>query len=185
MYNAAKAVTGLGNPVNPEHVQQNVKGLLKSAIGVGQSPKFARFQRKVIGQSVDNVGRGVITPDPELDMDQIAIPEDMAWTLYRPFAIRRLVRSGYNLAQEAVKAVKNKKPVARRELMREMEKRPVYWNRAPSLHRYNYVGAYPVLSQGNNIGLPQVTEPRGQRRPRRRHGERPCARQYRRRSGRR
>lgn len=158
MYNAAKAVSGLGDPINPEHVQQGVKGLLANAIGIGESPKFARFQRKVIGQAVDNVGRGVIVPDPELDMDQISIPRPMALTMYRPFIIRRLVRNGYS-ATDAVKAVRDESPVAERELLKEMEARPVFWNRAPALHRFNYVGAWPRLAKGNEIGLPQVTEP--------------------------
>lgn len=158
LYNATKAVTGLGDPVNPEHVEQNVKGLLQNAIGVGESPKFARFQRKVIGQSVDNVGRGVIVPDPELDMDQISIPKPMAIKIMRPFVIRRLVRGGHSAA-DAVKAVKDLTPAAERELEREMQSRPVYWNRAPALHRYNYVGAWARLAQGNEIGLPQATEP--------------------------
>lgn len=158
MYAAAKAVAGLGAPINPKHVEQGVKGLLQNAIGVGDSPKFARFQRKVLGQAVDTVGRGVATPDPELDMDQVSIPKDMAWTVYRPYVIRRLVRSGWS-AREAVMAVREQKPAAFRELQNEMKARPVYWDRAPALQRYNYVGAWPVLSRGNNIGVPQVVEP--------------------------
>jgi hypothetical protein len=158
MYAAAKAVAGLGAPINPKHVEQGVKGLLQNAIGVGDSPKFARFQRKVLGQAVDSVGRGVATPDPELDMDQVSIPKEMAWTLYRPYVIRRLVRSGWS-AREAVMAVREQKPAAFRELQAEMKARPVYWDRAPALQRYNYVGAWPVLSRGNNIGVPQVVEP--------------------------
>jgi DNA-directed RNA polymerase subunit beta' len=158
MYNAAKAVTGLGDPVNPKHHEQGIKGILSHAIGVGASPKHGRFQRKVIGQSVDNVGRGTITPDPELDIDQISIPESMAWTQFKPFVIRRLVRNGFS-ARDAVTAVKERKPAALRELQAEMKERPVYWNRAPSLHRYNYVGAWARISKGNNIGLPQAVEP--------------------------
>ncbi len=158
MYAAAKAVVGLGTPINPKHVEQGVKGLLQNAIGIGDSPKFARFQRKVLGQAVDTVGRGVATPDPELDMDQVSIPKDMAWIIYRPYVIRRLVRSGWS-AREAVMAVREQKPAAFRELQNEMKTRPVYWDRAPALQRYNYVGAWPVLSRGNNIGVPQVVEP--------------------------
>jgi DNA-directed RNA polymerase beta subunit len=157
MYRAAKAVTGLGDPVNPKHVEQGIKGILAHAIGVGASPKAGRFQRKVIGQSVDNVGRGTITPDPELDMDQVAIPEDMAWELFKPFVIRRLVRNGYQ-ARDAVKALKEKQPAAMREMMAEMKERPVYWNRAPALHRFNYVGAWARLSKGKNIAIPQAVQ---------------------------
>lgn len=158
MYQAAKAVTGLGDPVNPKHTDQGIKGILAHAIGVGASPKYGRFQRKVIGQAVDNVGRGTITPDPELDIDQISIPEPMAWTQFKPFIIRRLIRNGYQ-ARDAVKAVREQSPAAKREMLEEMKVRPVYWNRAPALHRFNYVGAWARLSKGSNIGLPQATEP--------------------------
>lgn len=155
LYKAAKAVTGLGDPINPKHVEQGVKGMLRYAIGVKDSPKYSRFQRKVLGNSVDTVGRSVITIDPDLDMDTIGIPEEQAWTQFRPWTIGRLVRQGMP-ATEAVKAVRDRTPAARRELDEEMKVRPVVYNRAPSLHRYNYVGGYAKINPGqSNISIPQ------------------------------
>lgn len=40
------------------------------------------------------VGRGVIVPDPDLDMDSIGIPEDKAWETYRPHVVHRLSKRG-------------------------------------------------------------------------------------------
>ncbi len=156
MYHAAKAVAGLHDPVNPKSAERGVRGMLRYAIGVKDSPKYSRFQRKVLGNSADTIGRGVITADPDLDMDQIGMPEDMAWTQFRPFVIRSLVRSGMP-ATEAVKAVRDRSPVAEKHLIAEMKTRPVVYNRAPSLHRYNYVGGFAQLNKGaSNISLPQM-----------------------------
>jgi DNA-directed RNA polymerase beta subunit len=155
MYKAAKAVAGMHDPVNEKYAEQGVRGMLRSAIGVKDSPKYSRFQRKVLGNSVDTVGRSVITIDPELNMDQIGMPEEMAWTQFRPFVIRSLVRSGMPAAQ-AVKAVRDRSSTAEKHLLTEMEHRPVVYNRAPSLHRYNYVGGMAKINKGtDNISIPQ------------------------------
>ncbi len=156
MYNAAKAVSGLHDPVGQKSIDQGVKGMLRFAIGVKDSPKYSRFQRKVIGNSVDTVGRSVITIDPDLDMDSIGIPEDMAWTMFRPFMIRRLVQQG-TPAMEAIKHVRDRTKTAEHALQAEMKERPVVYNRAPSLHRYNYVGGMARINKGrSDISIAQV-----------------------------
>lgn len=156
LFNAARAVSGMREPVNPKTAEQNVKGILKYAIGVGTSPKSAFYQRKVIGAAVDTVGRGVIAAAPELDMDEIGIPEDMAWSIFRPFVVRRLVRLGMPGA-EAVRAIKNRTKTAKKALEEEMDERPVVYDRAPALHRYSYVGAWGKLRDDDAIGLPYHT----------------------------
>ncbi len=155
VYRAAKAVAGLTEPVNPKTAEQGVKGVLRFAIGLGESPKYGRFQRKVLGNSVDTVGRSVITIDPALDMDSLGIPEDMAWQMFRPFAIRRLVREGMPAA-EAVKSVRDRTERARKHLEVEMKARPVIYNRAPSLHRYNYVGGFAHINPHSAISISQA-----------------------------
>lgn len=156
LYHAAKAVSGMADPVDPKHAEQGIRGMLRFAIGVKDSPKYSRFQRKVIGNSVDTVGRSVITIEPDLDMDTIGIPEDMAWTQFRPFVISRLVRQGLSAA-EAVKSVRSRTKQAEQALEHEMKERPVVYNRAPSLHRYNYVGAFAKMNRSrSDISIPQV-----------------------------
>ena len=39
---------------------------------------------------------GVIVADPGLGVDEIGIPEDMAWELYKPMILRRLRMRGMN-----------------------------------------------------------------------------------------
>lgn len=156
VYNAFKAVTGLGDPVQPKTQEKKVRGLLAHVFGA--SPKLGQFQRRVMGSPVDVVGRAVITPNPDLSMDQVGLPESKAWTIYRPFIMRRLIRSGMP-ATEAAKAVANQGDVARNAMLSEMKERPVMINRAPTMHRYGFMAAWPVLTKGNTLQISPVLTP--------------------------
>lgn len=157
VYNALKAVTGLGDPVQAKTVEKNVGGLLKHVFGKS-APKMGMLQRRVLGSSVDTVGRATISPNPDLGMDQVGLPEQKAWTIYRPFIIRRLIRKGMP-ATEAAKAVANQTEVAKASMLAEMGERPVMINRAPSLHKYNFMAAWPVLHSGHTLQIPPVVTP--------------------------
>ena len=145
-YNAFKGVTGLGDPIHPKNRERQVKGILRHVFG--SSPKLGLVQRQLLGSSVDLVGRAVIAPDPDLDMDQVGIPEPRAWDIYSPFIVRRLVRRGVPRLQ-AARAVKERSAAAREALLNEMENRPVIINRAPTLHKYGMMAAHPRLIKGD------------------------------------
>jgi DNA-directed RNA polymerase beta subunit len=152
-YHSFKAVTGLGDPVQPKTQEKRVKGLLAHIFG--DSPKTGMFQRRVLGSPVDVVGRAAITPNPSLSMDQVGIPEEKAWTIYRPFLVRRLIRRGMP-AMEAAKAVANRTDVAAKSLQEEISERPVLINRAPTLHRYGFMAAWPVITKGKTLQVSPV-----------------------------
>lgn len=147
-YNAFKAVTGLGDPISQKTKDKNVKGVLKSIFGT--SPKFGTLQRKLISTTVDNVGRAVITPNPDLDMDSVGLPEEKAFKVYDKFITRRLVRKGMPLRQ-AREHVANKTPLARQLLLEEMDERPVYITRAPVLHKFGVLAMKPRLTKGDTL----------------------------------
>jgi DNA-directed RNA polymerase beta subunit len=113
------------------------------------------FQRRVIGMPVDVVGRAAITPNPEMNMDQVGIPENKVWTVYRPFVVRKLVRAGMPATAAAI-AVANQTEVARKALDEEIKQRPVLLNRAPTLHRFGFMAAWPVIVKGNTLQLSPV-----------------------------
>ena len=150
---AVRAVVGTDDPINPKSVEQNLKGILRYAIGVQDTPKAAGFQRKVIGNPVDAVGRGVITADGSLGLDEVGIPREMAFEIFKPLIIRGLTRNGVG-AKDAVLAVKNRSPEANRVLERVVGEHPVVFNRAPALHQYAYVGGMAKLHDDNAIRLP-------------------------------
>ncbi|MFA5572927.1 MAG: hypothetical protein WDA42_07445, partial [Candidatus Bathyarchaeia archaeon] len=72
VWDTMKSVVGLTDPVQPLLKQQRIKGLLKTIIG--DSPKAGVMQRKLLGISADVVGRAVVRPNAQLDMDQVGIP---------------------------------------------------------------------------------------------------------------
>jgi DNA-directed RNA polymerase beta subunit len=155
-YNAFKAVTGLGDPTHPKNQERRVKGLLQHVFGT--APKFGMVQRQLLSATVDVVGRAVITPNADLDMDQVGIPETKAWEVYRPFIVRSLVHHGVP-RMEALEMVQRKHPMARQAILQEMEQRPVIISRAPVLHRYGIMAFKPVMVKGDVMQVsPLVTK---------------------------
>ena len=146
VYHAFKAVTGLGDPVHPKLQEKNVKGVLKTIFGT--SPKYGTVQRKLISTPVDNVGRAVITPNPDYDVDTVGIPENQAFNVYSKFVVRRLKRRGMPV-REALRHVKDKTDLAREAIQDEMTERPVFINRAPVLHRFGILAFKPKLVKGD------------------------------------
>lgn len=155
VYDATKALYGFGDPVQPKTKQRGVSGFLKKI--VGSQAKFGFFQRRMISKTIDNSARGVIGVDPELDIDQVGIPEEMGWKIYSPYIHRRLVRSGLSGAQAAV-ALRDKTEQARQAMVLEGKERPVIYSRAPAWHKYNAISAYPKFIKGESIMIsPLVT----------------------------
>jgi len=158
VYDSLAAVMGLGDPLHPKLVQKGVKGFIRQLAGSG-GPKTGSLLGKVIGHTVGTVGRGAIIPSDELDMDQIGVPEKMAWKMYSPFVMRRLVKHGMPSSQAALN-VERKTDYAKRFLLEEMKARPVMYSRAPSLHRFNIMGAEPQIVTGDSIRIsPLVVKP--------------------------
>ena len=145
-YNAFKAVTGLGDPIQAKNKERNVKGILKHVFG--SSPKTGVVQRKLLGSTVDFVSRGTAIPQPDFHMDQVGVPETAAWKMARPMIVRRLVQQGMPRLQ-AMQAVSDKTPIAKKALQEEFDSGVVLMNRAPSWHRYSIMAFKPTLVKGN------------------------------------
>lgn len=147
-YKAFKAVTGLGDPIGQKSQEKKVKGVLKHVFG--DSPKHGMVQRKLLSTTVDNVGRAVIAPNPDLDMDSVGLPEDKAFKAYDKFVTRRLVRRGMSM-RKAREAIRDRTDVAREALVEEMDHRPVYISRAPVLHKFGIMAMKPRLTKGQTM----------------------------------
>lgn len=148
VYNAMKAATGIGDPITKKSQEKNMRGILKNIFG--SSPKFSSVQRSLLSSTVDNVGRAVSIPNPDLDMDSVGIPEKIAFDIYSKFIVRRLHRKGMPIT-EALGQVKEKTPLARKMIMEEMEGRPVLVSRAPTLHKFGIMAFRPQLVIGNAV----------------------------------
>ena len=151
VYDNFKAVTGIGDPVTTESKSRQAKGLLK-AVFSDSGPKYNMIQRQILGMPVDFSGRSIIAPDPDMDMDQVGIPENIAWDVYRPFVLRRLRQYGRS-GMQALQEVEDRTPAAKEPLQKELEARPVIMNRAPTLHKFGIFAAFPKLTSGDHIHM--------------------------------
>lgn len=153
LYSALKAVTGLGDPIQPKNQEKHVRGLLRHVFG--WNPKQGVVQQKLLGTSTDMVGRAVVVPNPDLSMDEVGLPEERAWAVYTPFVVRRLVKDGVSRL-DALRFAKDRTPIAKRALLAEMGSRPVIVTRAPVLHRYGELAFMPKLVKGDALHVPPV-----------------------------
>lgn len=148
VYDALSALGGQDDTRNPELRQKSVKGALKLLLPGG--PKSSYLQRKLIGNTADASGRGVIRPNSKLGMDDVGIPRKMAWDMFANHVVRDLVRSGMPVVQ-ARESVVNKTKHAEKSLQRVMNKTPVLITRDPALHQFNTIGQNPQLVDGDTI----------------------------------
>ena len=72
LYSKWKELVGLHDPSDVKLRAKDVKGLLKWAMG--KSPKGSAFQQKVLGSTVDTVGRGVVVPSTKIKLNEIGMP---------------------------------------------------------------------------------------------------------------
>jgi DNA-directed RNA polymerase subunit beta' len=117
---------------------------------------MASRQRSLLGGGVDNVARGVVTMSPNLDMDEIGLPIESAYEVYKPAIIRKLVQGGVPLmrAQEMFEAKDRR---AKQALLQASKERPVILDRSPVLHRYGMMAYWPKLIRGHAIQVNQYT----------------------------
>jgi DNA-directed RNA polymerase beta subunit len=148
LYEATKALSGYGESTDKELRSRNVKGALRTLLPGG--PKASYMQQKLIGNTADVAGRGVVIPNHKLGMDEVGIPKTMAWDIFSNHVVRELVRGGMPILQ-ARESVVNKSDKAYKALQSVLEKVPVMVSRDPALHQYNTIGQYVKLVDGNAI----------------------------------
>ena len=123
--------------------------------GEGGQPKEGFFISKLVSKRQDYVGRGTIIPEPDLGVDEVAIPEEMAWKLFEPFLIREMSKHGKTPIQ-AKDEINNKTYLARKVLEIVMAEKHVLLNRAPSLHKFSIMAFKPKITEGRSIKIPPL-----------------------------
>jgi DNA-directed RNA polymerase subunit beta' len=112
------------------------------------------FQKKLIKRRAELSGRSVITPEPELKLDQVGIPRKMAMNIYRPFIVRQLRTQGYNTLKAAKLILEDPtSPAVRDALERAISDRPLLLKRDPSLHKHNVMAFYPKITEGKSVQI--------------------------------
>jgi DNA-directed RNA polymerase beta subunit len=157
LYDATGALYGLREPVSPQVQQRGVRGFIARI--AGKQPKTGFFHSKLVRKTQDVSARGTIVPDTTMGIDEIGVPEEMAWESYSPFIIKRLItKRGYK-ALDARQMVKDRHPTAHQAMTEELRERPIIVNRAPSLRRYNVLAAYPRPVPGKSIRIHELLAP--------------------------
>ena len=136
-----RAVTGANN-----RALKSLSDMLKG--------KQGRFRQNLLGKRVDYSGRSVIVVGPELKLYQCGVPKEMAIELFRPFVMKKLVSDGLaNNIKSAKKMIDKGKPEVWDALDDVIKDRPVFLNRAPTLHRLGIQAFEPVLVEGRALKL--------------------------------
>ncbi|MFH1706465.1 MAG: DNA-directed RNA polymerase subunit beta' [Planctomycetota bacterium] len=165
----------------PEVIIRNEKRMLQQAVdalfdnsrcqrtvlGPGRRPlksladilkgKRGRFRENLLGKRVDYSARSVIAVGPHLKIDQCGLPKEIAFTLMKPFVLRKLIERG-----EAMNNIQGKKMLEQRDdkiwdIMDEViREKVVLLNRAPTLHRIGVQAFKPTLIEGNAITIPPM-----------------------------
>ncbi|KAI5136308.1 DNA-directed RNA polymerase III subunit RPC1 [Nematocida ausubeli] len=133
--------------------------------------KHGRFRGNLSGKRVEFSGRTVISPDPNLSVEQVGIPEEMAKTLTVPVpvtegnmkALRKLAQNGCTLYPGANYLLKQDRRIFLREnntinleegdiLERHMQDSDVVlFNRQPSLHRLSIMAHKVKVLPGRTL----------------------------------
>ena len=149
LYQSVKAIQGIGDPL----VQRGEKKIIGAIETIkGDQPKTGFFQSIVFSKNQDLSGSSTITPSTEISPDEILMPKDMAWNLYQPFVVKEMVSMGYKPLDASV-MVRDRDPRANIALDKVSRERPVWLNRAPSLHKFSALAFQPKLYDGRSIGV--------------------------------
>ena len=151
MYNGLKAVVGLGDPISGASRGRSLKGLLVQIAGEG-TPKAGIFHSKILSKKQDFSGRGTIYAEPRLGFNQMGIPKDTLWTMYKFHIIRDLSRQGYSYVN-AEKAYADRSDAATASFGKIIKDVPILANRNPTLMKSNISAFFPVPVEGNSIGV--------------------------------
>lgn len=140
--------------------QKSAKNKRKSSKRVPRSlsdmlrGKKGRFRRNLLGKRVDYSGRSVIVVGPDLKLNQVGLPKEIALEMYRPFVLRELIANG---VAPNIKSAKNLVDHRVNEVYDVLEKVTrdsyVLLNRAPTLHKLSIQAFKPVLVDSLAIRL--------------------------------
>ena len=116
--------------------------------------KQGRFRQNLLGKRVDYSGRSVIVVAPDIKLNECRVPKEMALELFKPYVLRELIFQGYAPNVKSAKHVFDRRGPEVWDILESITKNhPVLLNRAPTLHRLGIQAFYPILTEGNAIGI--------------------------------
>ena len=138
-YEKIKNIVGVGPAAADDKGGQELKGIMH-----GIKSKHGLLRSKMQSKLQDYSGRSVISVDPTLKLDEVALPEDLAAEVFSPMIMKELQRQRYE-GKEISKFMKHRTPEFRNALAKVSKDYPVILNRQPSLHRHSIQAFYPRI----------------------------------------
>jgi DNA-directed RNA polymerase subunit beta' len=129
------------------------KRLLKSLADILKG-KQGRFRQNLLGKRVDYSGRSVIVVGPELKLNQVGVPKQMALEIFKPFVIKKILERelAYNV-RAASRLIEEETDEVWAILEEVVKGKLVIINRAPTLHRLGIQAFEPILTEGKTIRI--------------------------------
>lgn len=124
--------------------------------------KGGLIRGNLLGKRIDFSGRSTISSGPELPLDTLGVPFEMAYELLKPFIINLLVDDYENEDKinnpykEAYRSYKNHDYRAVAACFDAAKDATILMNRAPSLHRYSVMAFKMILHTGKFIKVPPM-----------------------------
>ncbi len=116
--------------------------------------KKGRFRRNLLGKRVDYSGRSVIVVGPELKLNEVGLPKEIALEMYRPFVLKELMDTGFAANIKSAKSLIDHRVNEVYDILEKVTKNTyVLLNRAPTLHKLSIQAFKPVLTDGLAIRL--------------------------------
>ena len=146
IYRRVSQIVGIGQNAKDRHSGAELANI-KDSLG----SKHGLVRGSMTGKRVDFSGRAVVGVDPKLGMDEVALPMDMAKTMYKPFVLRELVDRGYAANRsEALDRWEKMDEYARKALSSVVADRPIFLNRQPTLHKHGVMAFNPIIKDTEN-----------------------------------
>jgi len=129
------------------------KRLLKSLADILKG-KQGRFRQNLLGKRVDYSGRSVIVVGPDLRLNQVGVPKQMALEIFKPFVIKKILEKelAYNV-RSASRLIEDETDEVWAILEEVVKDKLVIINRAPTLHRLGIQAFEPILIEGKVIRI--------------------------------
>ena len=158
LYDMVRALRLSGLDLGSGGKKRHHKGLMEKMKGGDVSPKTSYFQDQVMRRRQDLSARSTIVPEPNMGLDEVGIPQDMAFEMFKPFIVRELRQSFGVRGADAMRMHREKAPLALEVLGRVADRQPVLMKRDPALHAFSVMAFKPKIIGGKAIALhPLVT----------------------------
>lgn len=140
-----------------DYYNNDIPPILSSMQGKG-----GLIRGNLLGKRVDYSGRSAISSGPDLPLDTLGIPYDMAYELLKPFILHYIIEDYeedgevINPIKEAYRSYKHRDYRAQKACEMAAKEAMVMMNRAPSLHRYSVMAFKIRLHHGKQIQVPPM-----------------------------